>query len=156
MNEEQKAFGHSIALRDGDIDVGGAAMGTVSGLENLAQSLSLHLATPRGTDLFDPGYGLDLTSVWHRVNRPVTTLTITKAEIHLRIVEALSRDTRVREVREVAFDDSPRFFELSPSSDLVTAQTAHRTERRWRAIVVVDVGLDDTVALLAEGERLGP
>lgn len=156
MKDLAKAFGHSLALTDGDIAIENGSMRAVSGLENLAQSLSLHLATPYGTDLFDQRYGLDLTSVWHRVNRPVTTLTITKAEIHLKIVEALNRDTRVREVREVAFDDGPRFFELSPSSDPVTAQTTHSTERSWRAIVVVDVGLDDTIALLAEGERLGP
>ena len=158
MNGERSAtpFGHSVGLHDGDLAIEGDRLRETDGLENLAQSLSVLLATPRGTDLFDRRYGLDLVSVWQRIDRPENTLSITKAEIHLKIVEALSRDPRVREVREVAFDDSPRFFELAPGGDPVAAQMVHRGERRWQAIVVVDVGLDSSVALLAEGERLGP
>ncbi|WP_428925823.1 hypothetical protein [Marinibacterium sp. SX1] len=155
---EGNPFGFSIALRDGDIVMDGDALRLSDGLDNLAQSLTLHLATPFATDLFNPRYGLDLTSVWHRADRPVNTLTITKAEIHLKIVEALSRDPRVREVREVAFDDSPRFLELAQAGDPVATPPARGdavARRRWRAVVVVDVGIDDTVALLTEGERLG-
>lgn len=157
MNGDQTSpYGHSVGLRDGDLAIDGGRLAETDGLQNLAQSLTVLLATPRGTDIFDGRYGLDLISVLQRIDRPANTLNITKAEIHLKIVEALSRDPRVREVREVAFDDSARFFELAPGGDPVATAQVHRTERRWQAIVVVDVGLDGTVALITEGERLGP
>lgn len=154
--QSNERFGRSVRLEHGDLAIARGRLSETAGLDNLAQSLEVLLATPLGTDLFDGRYGFDLASVLSRIDRPATSLKIIQAEIHLKIVEALSRDPRVREVREVVFDDNPRFFTIAPGGDPAATRMRHRSERRWQAIVVVDIGLDGTVALLAEGERLGP
>lgn len=126
-------FGLSLRLRDGDLDIVGGDLVLIDDRANLAQGLQTMIETPVGSDLFDIRYGFDYASVFSQPN----SARFAKALIQLNLVKTLSLDDRVREIREVVFDDDPRFAEVL--GHVAPSPPAPRTEprRHWRAAVVL-------------------
>lgn len=143
-------FGTGLATADGDLAFTDGDLRTVRGEENLVQGLSTMILTPFTSDLFNVAYGFDLANV---VLKPHSR-PLVKELIRLNVVKSLSLDSRVQEVREVVFDDSARFFELLPTADPEQAQERHRTERRWRAAVVLATVTQDELVIELEGPGL--
>lgn len=142
-------LGTSLALIDGDLRITTGDLELVAGRGNLHQGLSNLISTPLGSDLFNVGYGFELSRVIELPRGLPGGLRLTKELIRLNLVRTLSVDDRVAEVREVIFDDSPRFFELVPGGSLAQAREQHTQRRTWRAVVVLTLasGQEDTLTL---------
>lgn len=109
------ALGSSLALVDGDLvftprtvaDNGQQrtvrALAEVTGLPNLVQALTLRVLTPLGDDMFNTGYGFDAAAVF---TQPAGART-TRDLVQLNLVRTLDTDPRVREIRDVTFQDPP-------------------------------------------------
>jgi phage baseplate assembly protein W len=124
-----------IALVDGDIEfetVGERRPRTVDGIENLAQALTLRVMTPLGNDRFNVLYGIDI----RRAFVDPHTARETKDLIRMNLVRAIGTDPRVRDVREIVFEDD------EPGNDVAVRLAKQR--RTWTARIVVDT-------VLAEG-----
>ncbi len=163
-------FGRSLQLTDGDLIVDQGDLVTIVGRDNFLQAIQIMIETPFATDIFNVNYGFDLLSI---LGSPQTVRFI-KELIRLNIVKSVSQDNRVREIKEVVFDDDPRFFEIvdpagrqrsagglaGPGQQRPRDPTAdeHRrtqkTERRWQAIVVLETISEGEVALRLEGTGL--
>lgn len=146
-NRKPEALGVGLRLEDGDLAFGGRDLATVAGRENLLQGLAVMIGTPFGSDSINVHYGFDLESAIVPANqRPLV-----KELIRLNVVKSLSLDDRVQEVREVVFDDVPRFFELVPEADPEDARRRRRVERRWRLAVVLATITEGEVVLDLQG-----
>lgn len=156
MNGEQKPSGlsRSLKLLNGDLILDNNDFATVRGQENFLQAMQVMIETPFGSDIFNVNYGFDLLSC---ISQPQAVARI-KDLIRLNVVKSLSLDNRVREIREVVFDDEPRFYELNrepdPEKKRKQNQDIRRTERRWQALVVLQTISDGEVTLKLEGVRL--
>ncbi len=88
------SIGVDLVWRDGP---DGAALGTVEGVDNLAQDLRVALLTPTGTDPFDVGFGFD--------GLRVLTLDVppglVEELVRLAVMRTLAADSRIREVIDV-------------------------------------------------------
>jgi hypothetical protein len=146
-------LGTSLALEDGDLALTAGDLARVSGVANLHRGLSALIDTPFGTDLFNVGYGFDLSEVVNPAFSALRGLPLTKELIRLNLVRTLSVDDRVAEVREVVFDDDPRFFELVPGADPGTSRDEHKLRRRWRVVAVLALvtGGEATLTLSGPG-----
>jgi hypothetical protein len=148
-------FGTSLALVDGDLVLDtvvdqDATNGShvvrrlrmVAGRDNLIQALELRVFTPFGTDLFNTTYGTDFQQIF----TPPDGLRATKILLTLNLVRTLATDPRVQDVREVAFEDDPRFAALHPG---ITKEEIdqHRRQRVWRVDVVIETVTGETAAL---------
>lgn len=142
-----EALGVSLKLEDGDLAFRGGDLDMVSGRDNLLQGLVTMIGTPFGSDAVNVGYGFDLESA---VIQP-RSLALMKDLIRLNIVKALALDSRVQEVREVVFDDHPRFYELVPATDPDAARLRRKHRRRWGAAVVVVANGGQELTLELEG-----
>lgn len=143
-------FGRSLALRDGDLHFLEGDLAMVAGEDNFLQAMRVMIETPAGTDIFNVNYGFDILG---SVGRPQETRLV-KEFIRLNIVRSLSLDNRVREVREVVFNDDPRFFELSPETNADRDAVERKAARRWRVIVVLQTVSEGEVTLRLEGTGL--
>lgn len=108
------------------------------------------IETPMGSDVFNIGYGFDLLN---SISAP-QSISLIKDLIRLNIVKSLSLDNRVREIKEIAFSDEPRFFEISPEFDQEETRRLRKSERRWQAVVVLQTITEGDVALSLEGRGL--
>ncbi|HRC87223.1 MAG TPA: hypothetical protein PK413_16580 [Thermoanaerobaculia bacterium] len=144
-------LGTSLALDNGDLRLAAGDLARVSGLPNLHRGLSALIETPFGTDLFNVGYGFDFSQVIELPRGLPGGLRLEKELIRLNLVRTLSIDDRVTEVREVVFDDEPRFFELVEGTDPTTARDAHKHRREWRVVVVLALINGDTANLTLTG-----
>ncbi len=115
----------------------------MSGPANLIQAIELRVFTPFGSDIFNTGYGTDFAQIFTQPGG----LRATKDLITLNLVRTIASDPRVRDVREVVFEDDPRFRALNPG---ITAAEIdlHRRQRVWRVDVVIDT-VDGETARLA-------
>jgi hypothetical protein len=127
-------FGRGLLLDDGDLVFDGRRLREVEGLANLVQSLTLRVLTPFGSDRFNTGYGLDLAQVFAEPSG----IRMVKELIKLNLVSTLSTDPRVREVRQVVFDD-----DLPDRPAERVREASHR--RSWT--VEVDLVTADGAAL---------
>lgn len=142
-----EAFGLGLRLDDGDLALRGGDLATVAGRENLLQGLGVMIGTPFGSDPINVHYGFDLESAVV----PANERNLVKELIRLNVVRSLSLDDRVQEVREVVFDDAPRFFELVPDADPEAARRRRREERSWRvAVVLATAGPLDEAEIVLE------
>jgi len=141
------AFGKSLQLTDGDLlfDQGDVAL--IAGRDNFLQAMQVMIETPFGTDIFNVNYGFDILSILQSA-QPINPI---KELIRLNIVKSVSQDTRVREIKEVVFDDEARFFEILPGQNADEHRRARKTERRWQAIVVLETVSEGEVALRLDG-----
>jgi phage baseplate assembly protein W len=127
-----ESFGRGLRLDDGDLVLQGGKLLEVEGIANLTQALNLRILTPRGTDRFNTGYGLDLTQVFLEPNG----IRMVKELVKLNVVSTLGTDPRVREVKQVTFDDDPE---------------AHR-RRVWTVEVDLETVAGTPVTLLVDVE----
>lgn len=143
-------FGKSLELSEGDLRFVGGDLALVGGEDNLSQSLRISIETPFATDLFNVNYGFDFLNT---VNQPFGGRLV-KEYIRLNIIKSLNRDDRVREVRDVIFDDDPRFFEHHPQQNPDAIRLRHQTSRSWQALVLVQTISDGEVTVKLQGTGL--
>lgn len=107
---------------------GATDFATVTGVDNLAQSLTLALTTRLGDDVFDTTYGFDGINALADETDPV----LQRERIRVAIISVLQRDSRVRQVNDVTLAGD--VFAQSRTLDVsVSFQTAAATQ------VVVDL-----------------
>jgi len=138
MTEEEQ-FGFGLELVDGDIALettgaGERRLRTVRGKRNLVQALTLRVLTPFGSDIFNTTYGLDVKQAFLEPNGIRTV----KDLIKLNLVRTLSTDPRVRDIREVLFQDDPIYLAKHPELDPKTFVADLRHKRTWEVEVTFD------------------
>jgi hypothetical protein len=149
-NGKPVTFGRSLELSDGDLRFENQDFAVVSGADNLAQALRVNIATPAATDIFNINYGFDFMGA---VGQPAGGRLV-KEFIRLNLIKSLSVDDRVREVRDVIFDDDARYFDYNPQEDPAETALRHATTRRWRAIVILQAVAGPEVVVKLEGAGL--
>jgi hypothetical protein len=150
--QKPSSFGRSLLLADGDLvfdegDSGFLDLSTIVGRDNFLQAMQVMIETPFGSDIFNVNYGFDLLGI---LSAPQTVGFI-KSLIRLNIVKSVSQDNRVREIKEVVFDDEPRFFELLPDQNAGEHRRTRKQERRWQALVVLQTIAEGEVVLQLDG-----
>jgi hypothetical protein len=63
----------------------------------------------------------------------------------------MATDNRIREVKEVVFDDDPHFYDLSPQSDPADRANTRRNFRSWQAIIVLHTVSEIEVSINLQG-----
>ena len=119
----------------------------IAGRDDLLQGLNVMIDTPFASDIFNVSYGFDILNALSSPQPPNAVQDV----IRLNIVKSVSTDNRIREVKEVVFDDDPHFYELSPQSDQTDRANARRNFRSWQAIVVLRTISDTDVTLSLQG-----
>ena len=132
----------------------------IEGRDNFLQGMQVMIETPFATDVFNVNYGFDVLGI---LSAP-QTVGSAKTLIRLNIVKSISQDNRVLEIKEVVFDDDPRFFEIStlenpahkisPDEGVAEHSRIQKTERRWQALVVLETIAEGEAALLLQGTGL--
>jgi phage baseplate assembly protein W len=150
MESKPSVFGRSLQLVDGDLRFDEGDFKGVSGRDNFLQSLQIMIETPFATDMFNVNYGFDLLSIFKSPHN----VQLAKELIRLNIVKSVSRDDRVREIKEVVFDDDSRFFEILPDQQADENRRKRKTERRWQAVAVLETIPEGEVAFKLEGAGL--
>jgi hypothetical protein len=140
---DESKFGHSLAVIDGDLILQDGALVAISGRRNLLQALTLRVLTPFGSDVFNTTYGLDVRQALTQANG----LRMVKELIKLNLVRTLGTDPRVRDIREVLFEDDPDYLARHPELS-ASAIREQRRRRSWRVDVVIDA-LDDQPTTLS-------
>lgn len=146
------SLGRSLRADAGDlvIDDRTGRLTTVEGLDALAQALVLTVETQLGSDRLNTGFGFDRLAV----GRYALGVHARKEYIKMELVRCLSADRRVTDVREVFFQDDPRFFELRPGLDDAARERiaeAARTGRTYTVFALVDTVAGDTLTLQSGG-----
>lgn len=149
-SEKPSVLGRSLRLVNGDLAFSDNDFAPVADRDNFLQALQVMIETPMGSDVFNIGYGFDLLN---SISAP-RSISLIKDLIRLNIVKSLSLDNRVREIKEIAFSDEPRFFEISPEFDPEETRRVRKRERRWQAVVVLQTITEGDVALSLEGRGL--
>ena len=149
-NSQPSIFGRSLRLVNGDLHFTQNDLALVVERDNFMQAMQVMIETPLGTDIFNVNYGFDLINILSLPN----SVRLTKELIRLNIVKSLSQDNRVREIREIVFDDDPRFFELNPQENFDEHRSSRKDQRYWQAMVVVETISEGEVTLKLEGVGL--
>lgn len=140
-------LGRSLLLKDGDLPLAEGDFQPVEGRENFLQGLRAAIATPFASDVFNNRYGFDLLACLATPQPPA----LVKELIRLNIVRSLTRDDRVRQIKEIAFDDELRYFELDAQSDFEERRLARQRTRQWQALVVLETVTSETAVLSLSG-----
>lgn len=135
-------FGYSLRLVDGDLLLENDHLVTVVGKPNLLQALELRILTPLGSDIFNTTYGLDIRQAFTQS----ASVRMVKDLIKLNLVRTLGTDPRVRDIREVLFEDDPLYRERHPELDPRTIRD-DRHRRFWQVEVVLDTVQGQTETL---------
>jgi len=143
-------FGRTLALVNGDLQFADGDFVMLAGRDDLLQGLNVMIYTPFGSDIFNVNYGFGLLDA---LSSPVPPHAIQDV-IRLNIVKSIATDNRIREVKEVVFDDDPHFYDLSPQSDPTERSNARRNFRNWQAIVVLHTVADADVIVSLQGSGL--
>ncbi|RSS41928.1 hypothetical protein [Streptomyces sp. WAC08241] len=150
--EGAPSLGRSLALDEGDLVLDGRSpdLALVVGAEALRQALELGVATQRGSDRLNTPFGFDRLALGAYAH----DLPTRKEFLTMELVRCLSSDLRVTDVREVFFDDDPRYLELRPGID----EEDHRREvaaahaaRVHTVFAVVDTIASTALTLRARG-----
>lgn len=128
-----KSFGYSLALVDGDIAFDNGSLRRVEGKRNLLQAWELRVLTPFGSDIFNTTYGLDVRQAFTQPG----SVRMVKELIKLSLVRTLATDPRVRDVREVLFEDDPGYLARHPELKAQDVTVSKHT-RFWRVDVVIE------------------
>jgi hypothetical protein len=151
---DNSLFGSSLALVDGDIvfmdtliagkngSESARTLKPVTGRDNLLQALELRVLTPFGSDPFNTTYGLDVKDAF---TLPGNSRMV-KELLKLSLVRTLATDPRVRDIRDVIFEDDPGYRARHPQ---VTEETirADRQARLWHVDVVIETIDQQTASL---------
>jgi len=153
-------LGQGLQLTDGDLVLQDNKLAMIEGRDNFLQGMQVMIETPFASDVFNVNYGFDMLGIFASPQ----TVASAQALIRLNIVKSLSQDNRVREIKEVVFDDDPRFFEISPDHNparkispeqgVAEHRRTQKAERRWQTIVVLETISDGETALLLQGTGL--
>jgi hypothetical protein len=137
-------LGHGMRFENGDLVVerrGTAPVGLalVRGVPALAQALRLVLETQLGSDPLNTEYGFDSVAI----GALGYGLHTRKEFVRLQLVRTIAADRRVKEIRELFFDDDDRFFELNAGQlGSEEAREEHRrrvhASRRFEATVQIE------------------
>jgi hypothetical protein len=138
------SFGRSLLLDDGDLVVTRGQLREVESVANLSQALTLRVLTPFGSDPFNTGYGLDISQTFTQPN-PVS---VAKQLVQLNLVRTLGSDPRVRDIRQVVFDDDPDLLAANPA--LAPAARSAHNRRVWTVRVELDTLAGDPLTLLVD------
>ncbi|MER5961471.1 hypothetical protein [Streptomyces sp. NPDC002057] len=150
--EGAPSLGRSLALHEGDLvlDDRSHDLALVAGAEALGQALELGVATQKGSDRLNTLFGFDRLAIGAYADDLLTR----KQFLTMELVRCLSSDLRVTDVREVFFDDDPRYRELTPGLD----DEAHRREiaaahaaRVYAVYAIVETVANTTLSLRARG-----
>jgi hypothetical protein len=137
------SFGRSLRLDDSDLVFDGPRLVEIAGAANLSQALTLRILTPAGSDRFNTRYGLDLS----RAFSEPSGVRMVKELVKLNLVSTLGTDPRVRDIRQITFDDDPERVAADPTA----ADTARR-RRRWTIEVQLDTVAGTALTLHADVE----
>jgi hypothetical protein len=148
----QPSLGRSLRLDDGDLvfDDHTGDLAEVDQLAALGQALELSIDTQLGTDRLNVQFGFDRLAV----GAYAYDLTTRKEYVKMQLVRCVSRDARVRDVREVFFSDDRRAFDLPPGLDAVAQDrivAAIRADREYTVFVVVETITSQPLTVEAEG-----
>jgi hypothetical protein len=143
-------LGRSFRLVGGDLSFIDNDIAPIVDRDNFLQALQVMIETPMGSDVFNVSYGFDLLN---SISAP-QSVSLIKDLIRLNIVKSLSLDDRIREIKEIAFSDEPRFFEISPEFEPEESRKLRKQSRRWQAVVVLQTITEGDVALSLEGRGL--
>jgi hypothetical protein len=146
------SLGSSLKLDAGDLvfddQAGDLAMVTDTGA--LSQALVLSLQTQLGSDRINAGFGFDRAAV----GAYAYGIHTQKEYVKMQLVCCVGLDRRVKDVREVFFQDDPRYFELNPGLDPAAQEqiaAAVRASRDYTVYVIVETINSDMVTLQAGG-----
>lgn len=147
-------LGRSLALDHGDLVMTSAAtvsqrptLAMVEGTEALAQALMVTLETQLGSDPLNVSHGFDQLAIGAN---PYGVRT-RKEFVKLHVVRAIGADRRVNDIRELFFDDDPRFLEIHPELDPDEQRRRVRASRRFTATVVIETRDGDAVTVRVGG-----
>src|SRR5260370_30789228 len=140
-------FGTSIALVDGDFMLIGGDLAPVSGLKNFGQALRVIVETPFGSDQINVNYGLDIAAIFTVAN----SVRSIKDVIRLNLVKSFATDDRVREIREIVFDDEPDFAVLAPEFAGADPGAIARHGRVWHAVIALTTVTGDQRKIVVSG-----
>ncbi|MDQ0000093.1 MULTISPECIES: hypothetical protein [Pseudarthrobacter] len=130
---ERPSLGVGLRLEVGDLmlDAGARDLATVRGADTLAQALEGAVETQLGSDRLNVGFGFDRLAIGafaHGVDSR-------RVYVKMQLVRTMSADRRVRDVRDVVFEDEARFAALA-GVDAQTAQRIADAARRSREHMV--------------------
>ncbi|MGI8334814.1 hypothetical protein ACRYCC_33090 [Actinomadura scrupuli] len=134
-------FGRGLLLDDGDLVMTQGRLREVEGAANLSQALTLRVLTPFGSDPFNTGYGLDIAAAFTQAN----SVSVVKQLVQLNLVRTLGTDPRVRDIRQVVFDDDPNLPEINRAA----VRNAHR-HRVWTVQAELETVAGDPLTLLLD------
>jgi phage baseplate assembly protein W len=146
-NDTPSPLGRGVRIENGDLEFRNGDLAMTEDRNNLLQDLQIALDTPAGSDPFNINYGFDYLGIF---SAP-TTVSVKKELIRLNIIKTVTQDPRVREVREIAFDDDPRFFEIVRDDSMATARDRRKLRREWRCVVVITTLIGTEEILTLEG-----
>ena len=146
--DKPTSFGRSLRLLDGDLVFEQDDLAMIVGRDNFLQGIQVMIETPFATDVFNVNYGFDILGI---LSSP-SSVPRTKDLIRLNIVKSVSQDNRVREIKELIFDDEPRFFEIFLDQNADEHRRLRKAERRWQAAVVLQTITEGEVVLSLEGK----
>src|SRR5262245_33459662 len=109
--------------------------------------MQVMIETPFATDIFNVNYGFDLLSILGSAQ----SVRLSKELIRLNVVKSLSQDNRVREIKEVVFDDDPRFFDILPAETADEHRSSRKNSRRWELEVLLRTIEEADEAVKLEG-----
>ncbi|MFB7340282.1 hypothetical protein ACFCZ6_09495 [Streptomyces hydrogenans] len=146
------SLGRSLALDDGDLvlDARSHDLALVVGADALGQALELSVSTQTGSDRLNTRFGFDRLAIGTYAH----DLPTRRQFLTMELVRCLSADRRVTDVREVVFDDDPRYRELRPGLDEETHRkevAAAHAARVHTVYALVDTVANTTVTLRARG-----
>ena len=128
-------LGHSLRFDEGDLVLdrpagpgGPQTLAAVRGAPALAQALTLTLETQLGSDPLNTAHGFDLTAIGAHDFGVHTR----KEYVKLHLVRAIAAERRVKEIRELFFDDDARYFELH-AGEFGSEEERDEHRRRVRA-----------------------
>jgi|GEM_PF-1772214 len=130
-------LGRSLELDAGDLVVIPGPPPSLAMVEDevaLRQAMVLAIQTQLGSDPVNAQYGFDQTAI----GVSNYGLRTRKDYIRLQLVRAIGSDRRVKDIKEIYFDDDPRFFELNPDIDRETYTRKVHAERNFRVTVVIE------------------
>lgn len=143
------SLGRSLKLDAGDLVLTRDLrdLDVVEQLGALTQALELAIETQLGSDRMNSTFGFDRLAI----GAYAYELHTRKEYVKMQLVRCISADRRVRDVREVFFQDDPRFFELrglGPAAQQPVVAQA-RASREYTVYAIVETIAHD--ALSVEG-----
>jgi phage baseplate assembly protein W len=148
-------YGRTLVLDDGDLVVAEGADGSldlamIAGKEELAQGIEVVVATNRGSDIFNQGFGFDLVNT---LAQPSPTNQMREL-VRLCVVKALSQEPRIRQILVVAFADEPAYRTIHSDltdQDINKLAQQQKTSRKWLLDVQFDTRLNDQIVAQLQG-----